>query len=356
MTVEVDALPRASGPTATAPSAPAGAPARERAAGARLARLRRLAVLVLRPLGVFLPVLLLGTFITFLLGALTGLSPAYVQLGEAATPEAVARLNHEWGLDRPFLERYLSWLGQLLHGDLGTSWLNGISVTDQLVQRMGVSLSVASVALVVGIVVGSLLGVTAALTATSPLDRAITALVSAFSVLPPFIVGITLVAVFAVGLRLLPSAGFVPLEDGFGSWLGHIILPAIALSLDTVAALARQLRAGIVGAYRENYVLGALVRGLSPRRVFLVHVLRNGAGPSLALLGLHFPNLLGGAVVTETIFALAGYGVFAADSALHGDVPAVQGVLVVSIVLVVVFNVIVNVILNRIVPSAARGI
>ena len=108
-------------------------------------------------------------------------------------------------------------------------------------------------------------------------------------------------------------------------WLSHLILPAVALSFDMVADVARQLRVGLIQARRENYVIGALVRGLSERRVFWVHVVRNAIGPTLTILGMKFANLLGGAVVLESIFALSGYGVFASQSALHGDVPAVQG-------------------------------
>jgi peptide/nickel transport system permease protein len=330
-------------------------PASRAESTARL-RGRRVLVAVLRPISVFVPVFLFATFVTFLLGALTGLSPAYVKLGEAATPSAIARLNHQWGLDQPFLVRYWDWIVGVLHGDLGTSWTNGISVTELIVQRLGISLSVAAVALVIGIVFGAALGIVSALTAASPLDRIITAFLSFISVLPPFVVGVALVAVVAVSLHLLPSAGYVSLTTGFGPWLSHVILPAVALSLETVAALARQLRSGIIAAYQENYVLGATVHGLGPGRIFFGHVLRNGSGPALAILGLHFPNLLGGAVVTETIFALSGYGVLASQSALDGDVPVVQGILVVAIVIVVVFNLVLNVALNRITPAAGRGI
>ena len=319
-------------------------------------RVRRIALGILRPIATFLPVFLIGTFITFLLGALTGLSPAYVQLGEADTPSAVARLNHQWGLDKPFLVRYWEWFSALLHGSLGNSWFDGVPVSELIGQRILISLSVAALALVLGVVFGTLFGTISALKSTSVIDRTITGFLSLISVMPPFTVGILLVAVFAVGLNVLPSAGYIPLSQGFGPWFSHIILPAIALSFEPVAALARQLRAGLVSAYNENYVLGSIVHGLSPRRIFFVHVLRNGAGPALALLGLILPNLLGGAVVTETVFGLAGYGVFASSSALHGDVPAVQGVLVVSIVVVVGFNLVVNVVLNRLVPAAQRGI
>ena len=227
-------------------------------------RVRRIALGILRPIATFLPVFLIGTFITFLLGALTGLSPAYVQLGEAATPSAVARLNHQWGLDKPFLVRYWEWFSALLHGSLGNSWFDGVPVSELIGQRILISLSVAALALVLGVVFGTLFGTISALKSTSVIDRTITGFLSLISVMPPFTVGILLVAVFAVGLNVLPSAGYIPLSQGFGPWFSHIILPAIALSFEPVAALARQLRAGLVSAYNENYVLGSIVHGLSP--------------------------------------------------------------------------------------------
>jgi peptide/nickel transport system permease protein len=319
-------------------------------------RLTRLGFAILRPFAVFLPVFVFGTFITFLLGTISGLNPAYVQLGEAATPSAVERLNHQYGLDKPFFVQYWDWFTGLLHGSLGTSWLDGIPISTLIGQRITISLSVALIALVIGVFTGALLGTVAALTRASWIDRTITAFTSLMSVMPPFIVGIILVAVFAVQFHLLPSGGYIDPSQGIGPWFSHIILPAIALSFEMIAGIARQLRAGLVGASEQNYVLGATVHGLSPRRIFFVHVLRNGGGPALALLGLSFPSLLGGAVVTETVFGLSGYGIFASTSALHGDVPAVQGVLVVSIVLVVGFNLLVNIALNRIEPSAKRGI
>ncbi|WP_375424380.1 ABC transporter permease [uncultured Friedmanniella sp.] len=317
---------------------------------------RRLLLTVLQPLGVFLPVFLFGTFVTFLLGELSGLSPAALQLGESATPEAIARLEHNWGLDRSFWVRYADWFGHLLTGDFGRSWANNQSVADQIFQRASVSLSVAGLGLFIGVVGGLALGVLAVARQGSLLDRGITAFATAISVMPAFVVGIVLVAIFAVGLGLLPSAGYVPLDRGFDTWVVHLILPAVALSLDTVAEVARQLRVGLIQANRENYVLGAVVRGLGRRRIFWVHVLRNGLGPTLAVLGLKFANLLGGAVVLEQVFGLSGYGMFAAKSALIGDVPAVQGVLVVAVVLVVAFNVAVNVLLHRLIPTASGGV
>jgi peptide/nickel transport system permease protein len=316
----------------------------------------RVLVAVGRSVAIFVPVFFVATFVTFALRAMSGLSPARLQLGEDATPEAIRNIETAWGLDRPFLVQYWDWFTGVLHGQLGTSWVNGADIATLIGLGLGVSLSVAVLALVIGVVLGFALGTIAALRRATWVDRAITGFVTVVSVMPAFVVGIVLVAVFAVGLDLLPSAGYVPAAAGIGPWLAHIILPALALSFDVVADVARQLRSGLVSAYRENYVIGAVVRGLSPRRIFFGHVLRNGMGPALATLGLKFPALVGASVVTEWIFGLQGFGRFANDSAQTGDVPAVQGVLVVSIALVVTFNLLVNIVLGRVTPAAQRGV
>ncbi|WP_186784261.1 ABC transporter permease subunit [Streptomyces sp. CBG33] len=316
----------------------------------------RVAAIVGRSVAVFVPVFLVATFVTFALRSLSGLSPARIQLGESATPQAVAQVEAEWGLDRPFLVQYGDWFAGVLRGDLGTSWTNGADISTLIGLGLSVSLSIALFALVIGVVVGFGLGTAAALRPGTWLDRSVTGFVTVISVMPAFVVGILLVTVFAVGLGLFPSAGYAPAEQGIGPWLAHITLPALALSLDVVADVARQLRSSLIAAYRENYVTGALVRGLSPRRVFFTHVLRNGIGPALATLGLKFPALVGASVVTEWIFGLQGFGRFANDSAQTGDVPAVQGVLVVSIVLVVTFNLVVNLVLARVTPASQRGV
>ncbi|GAA3547142.1 ABC transporter permease [Amycolatopsis ultiminotia] len=324
------------------------------------APLRRTAGRVLgtlaRSVAVFVPVFFVATFVTFALRAVSGLSPARLQLGESATPEAIRAVESQWGLDRPFLAQYWSWLSGVLHGDLGTSWVNGADVSTLIGLGLGVSLSVAITALVIGVLAGFALGTAAALRHRTWLDRAVTGFVTVTSVMPAFVLGIVLVTVFAVGLHLFPSAGYVPADLGIGPWLAHITLPALALSFDVIADVARQLRTGLVTAYRENYVLGAVVRGLPPRRIFFGHVLRNAIGPALATVGLKFPSLVGASVVTEWIFGLQGFGRFANDSAQNGDVPAVQGVLVVSIVLVVAFNLVINVVLGRVSPAANRGV
>jgi len=316
----------------------------------------RILVTLAKSVAIFVPVFFVATFVTFGLRAMSGLSPARIQLGEDATPEAIHNIESQWGLDKPFLVQYWDWFTGVLHGRLGTSWVNGADISTLIGLGLGVSLSVAVLALVIGVVVGFCLGTVAALRRTTWVDRAITGFATVISVMPPFVVGIVLVGVLAVGLGWFPSGGYVPLTDGVGPWLAHVILPALALSMDVVADTARQLRTGLVSAYRENYVLGAVVRGLSPRRIFFRHVLRNGMGPALAMLGVKFPALVGASVVTEWIFGLQGFGRFANDSAQAGDVPAVQGVLVVSIAMVVTFNLVVNIVLGRLTPAAQRGV
>lgn len=324
--------------------------ARARHAGHSL--LRNLA----RTIAIFVPVFFVATFATFLLRSLSGLNPARVQLGEDATPLEINRIEASYGLDHPFLSQYWSWLTGVLHGNLGRSWSNGYPVSTLIRDGLTISLTVATLALIIGVTAGFALGTLAALRRTTWIDRGITSFLTVVSVIPAFVIGVILVEVVAVELKLLPSAGFIPFSQGFWPWLSHVLLPALALSFSCMSSVARQLRAGLIGAYRENYVIGATVRGLSRRRIFFRHVLRNGIGPAVAVLGLEFPVLIGGSVIVESIFALAGFGQFAATSAQSGDVPSVQGVLVVSIVLVVTFNLIVNLLLGRISPASQRGV
>lgn len=305
-------------------------------------------------LAIAVPVFLVATLITFLLGVVSGLDPAAGIAGDAASPETIARIRTDLGLDQPIVVQYLQWMGRLLHGDLGTSWFNGVPATELIFQRLPISLSIAGMALLVGLVFGTGLGLVAGVRNGGRLDRAITLFAAIVSSLPPFVVAFLLILVFSLWLGWLPSSGYVPFSEDPAGWLAAIGIPAVALSIDVVADLARQLRTGLVRALSENYVTGAVVRGLSRRRILFVHVLRNAAGPALTVVALRVPMLIGGAVVTEAIFNMPGMGKLAADSALRGDVPVVQGTLVVSIVLILACNLCVNVLLGVLQPAARR--
>lgn len=303
---------------------------------------------------IIVPVFFFSTLITFVLGAASGLNPAAGIAGDSATPEMIAQINAELGLDKPLIEQYLHWMHGILTGDLGTSWFNHVHVSELIGQRLAVSISVAGVALLIGIVVGVFLGIVAAVNQGKWIDRAITGLTTLVSTLPPFVVAIGLILIFSLWLQWLPSAGYVSPSDNFVLWVKLITMPALALSVDVAAELARQLRTGLVSTLAENYVVGAIVRGLSWPRILFVHVLRNGAGPALSILGMKIPTLLGGAVVTETIFTMPGLGMLSADSALRGDVPVVQGTLVVSIAFVLAANILINVLQGALQPASRR--
>ncbi|MFE2427699.1 ABC transporter permease [Streptomyces sp. NPDC059373] len=345
-------------------SAPGGtlpAPAGRRAAPGRTgwASLGRRAATAPRPLGrvlaVTATVFLLSSLLTFGLGALSGANPAAAVLGDTATPADIARMEHQFGLDRPLALQYVSWLGHALTGDLGRSWFTTVPVSDSITQALPVDLSIAGLALLLAVLLGGGAGIAAALSGGGRIDRTVTVVCSVLGTLPPFVLAIGLIVIFSVQLGALPSGGYVSFSTGPGEWLRYAILPAFALSLDAAASIARQLRTSLVGELRENYVTGAVMRGFSARRVLFGHVLRNAAGPALTVLGMSVPVILGGAVVTERIFNLPGIAQLSLQAAEQHDIPVVQGTLLVTVTVVLVANLAVNAALTALNPAARRG-
>lgn len=304
--------------------------------------------LTLTTVGSAVTVFVLATFATFALGAASGSNPAAVALGEVATQEDVDRLNAVFGLDRPFLVRYLDWLGGALSGDLGTSWFTSIPVSESIAQAFPVSLSIAVGATLVALVSGFGLGLLAAVNRGGIADRAITLLGTVASTVPTFVAAIALILLFSYAIPLFPVAGYVPPEQSVTAWLACLVLPSVALSLDAGADIARQLRTSLAGALDENYIVGARVHGLGPARILFRHALPNAVAPALSTLGVHAPRLIGGAVITEVIFGMPGIGQLANRSALQGDVPVVQGVLLVTIAIVVVTGAVLSMIVRRV--------
>jgi peptide/nickel transport system permease protein len=297
-------------------------------------------------IGVLLPILVLSSFITYSLGALSNSNPAATILGQdAATPAAVAHLNHVLGLDKPLVVQYWDWLFQAVRGNLGTSYFTQIPVSQSIAQRLPVDLSIAITAVILAVIIGGTAGTVAAVRRGGWFDRGLTVVCSAVSTLPAFVVGIILVVIFAVSVRLLPANGYVGPAQGFGQWLEHIILPSLALALQVAADIARQLRTSLVAVLDQNYITGARVRGLPYRRVLFRHALRNAAGPALVILGNDFPIMLAGAVAAEAVFSLPGLGQLLLNAAESRDIPVVQGLLLVVSAFVVVVNLVVNTIL-----------
>lgn len=299
-------------------------------------------------------VLFLASVITFALGAMAKTNPAAAVLGETATEADIARLDHQFGLDRPLVVQYADWLGSALQGDLGVSWFTTVPVADSIAQALPVDLSIALLAIVLAILIGGAAGIGAALSNGGVFDRSVTIVCSLLGTLPPFVIGMALIVVFAVKAKLLPAGGYVPIGENPAEWLRFAILPSLALSLDVAASIARQLRTSLVGALRENYAIGAQMRGFGRRRVLFGHVLRNAAAPTLAAIGLAIPLVIGGAVMTEKLFGLPGIAQLALQSSEKGDVPVVLGTLLVTAVVVVIASLVVNVAQAALDP-AARG-
>src|SRR5580658_103439 len=298
-------------------------------------------------LGVLVPIVFLSSFITYGLGALSNSDPAATILGQdAATPAAVARFNRVLGLDHPLIVQYWHWLTQAVQGNLGRSYFTQIPVAQSLAQRLPVDLSIAVLAVLLAVLIGGGAGLLAAVRRGGWFDRAVTAACSVVSTLPAFVIGIVLVAMFAVTLHLLPASGYVGPTTSVPQWLKFIILPSFALSLQVSADIARQLRTSLVSVLEQNFIVGAQVRGLPYRRILVRHALRNAAGPALTVLGNDFPVMLGGAVALELVFSLPGIGQLLLSSAETRDIPVVQGLLLVISAFVIVVNLVVNTTLN----------
>ena len=266
-----------------------------------------------------------GLFVFSLLYFAPG-DPAAIIAGDQATPDDVARIRATLGLDRPFLVRFWEWSWQILHGDLGTSIFTNLPVTTMIGQRVQPTVSLMLVTLVFAIVVAVPLGVVAAWKAGSLIDRLVMGLaVMGFSV-PVFVVGYMLAYVFALELGWLPVQGYTPIEQGLWPWLANLILPAVTLGLVYIALIARVTRATMLDVLQQDYVRTARAKGLAQGPVLFIHALKNAAVPIVTVIGIGIALLIGGAVVTETVFAIPGLGRLTVDAILRRDYPVIQGV------------------------------
>ena len=280
----------------------------------------------LRRILLTVPVMLLVAMLVFGLLYLAPGDPAVVFAGDQATPEQIAHIRSHMGLDRPFLLRFGTWFWNLLHGDLGTSLVSNVPVVGMITQRLELTLSLMVLTLVCSVLIAVPLGIVAAWKRGTAIDRGIMALgVAGFS-MPVFVLAYCASYVLAIELRWLPVQGYSPLSAGFGPWLRSLILPAIALGGGYVALISRISRASLVEVLQQDYIRTARAKGAPTRTVLLRHALRNAAVPIVTVIGLGAGLLIGGAVVTETVFALPGVGRLVADAILRRDYPVIQGV------------------------------
>ncbi len=262
-------------------------------------------------------------------------------LGDAATREQILQKQHELGLDRPILGRYLSWLSDALHGNLGTSWLTSEPITGSLMSRLPVTLTLVGITILLAAIIATLLGMTAAVKG-GPIDRLVQVLGIAGFAVPNFVLAIVLVTVLSIQFALLPATGWVAFEEDPTMWLLSLILPVTALVLGTVASSAQQIRSAIKNVLERDWVRTLTSRGIPRREILFKHVLRAAAPAGLTVLSLQFVGLLGGVVIIEQVFALPGMGYLAVSSTTTGDTPVVMGVVVYTVVLVILVNLIVD--------------
>ena len=289
------------------------------------------------------PVMAIVALFVFSLLYIAPGDPAAVIAGDQASPADVERIREGLGLDRPFLVQFGTWLWRILHGDLGTSIFTNLPVSALIAQRIEPTLSLMVLTLVLTILVAVPLGVVAAWKAGSWVDRTIMAFaVFAFS-LPVFVVGYVLAYVFALQFEWLPVQGYTPLAEGFWPWLRNLILPAVALGSVYIALIARITRASMLEVLQQDYIRTARAKGLDQRSILFVHALKNAAVPIITVIGIGVALLIGGAVVTESVFAIPGLGRLTIDAILRRDYPVIQGIVLMFSFLYVLVNLMVDV-------------
>ncbi len=287
-------------------------------------------------------VFLLSSLATLLFLDILPGDTALAVAGENATPEVVAAVKHDLGLDRPFLTRYADWVSGVVTGDLGRSVRTQQPVKDVIVERFPVTLELAALSFILALLIAIPLGVHSAYRAGGVLDRIATVISSFFLSLPSFLSSIFLVLVFAVAFRVFPVTGWTPFEQDPLDNLYHIALPVLALALPEAASFTRLLRNDMAGTLEESYIVAARARGLPPRRILFGHALRPSSFTLVTVAGVTFARLLGGAIIVESIFALPGLGQEAVQAILQNDFIAVRGVVVVASVSYLLINALVD--------------
>jgi peptide/nickel transport system permease protein len=311
---------------------------------------------ILRRLLLMVPVLFGVTVIVFLVISLIPGDPAKAILGTFATPENVAKVNHDLGLDRALPIQYFIWLGNLLHGDFGRSYILHRPVIDEVLDRLFPTLLLAGVALVLSSVVGVLLGIIAAIKQNAWQDKLITVGVLFGISTPSFWLGILLIFWFGVRLAVLPVGGMQDMfgGGGFVDIARHLVLPAVALAAVAGAVLVRLTRGNMLEVMRQDYVRTARAKGLSERRVIFKHAFRNALVNIVPIIGLEAGFVLGGAVYIETVFQWPGIGRMLVNAISTRDILLVQGGVLIVAVAYVVINLLTDIVQSILDPRIGR--
>lgn len=271
--------------------------------------------------------------------------------GDGATAEQIADLKRSLGLDRPVVVQYIDWLAGIVHGDFGESFRSGRPVADLITQRIGATVSLAVVALVISLIVSISAALLGARFPGSWIDRA-TQVGSVIGLsIPNFFLGLIVVLLFAVQLRWFPSSGYTRLEDGVGPWLQHLILPGFTLGLSIAGEQARTFRASLRTEMRSDYVRTARAKNVPEGAVLVQHAARNAAIPLVTIVGLQVGRLLAGAVLVEAVFSLPGLGSLVTESVFTKDLPVIQAVVLLTAIVVLTMSLLVDLSYRLLNPS-----
>ena len=297
---------------------------------------------VLRRILATIPVLAIVALVVFSILHIAPGDPAGVIAGDQATEEQVQAIRSKLRLDLPFHEQFILWLTSALQGDLGISIFSNRPVMGLFVQRLEPTIALAVLTTIIAVTLAVPIGVVAAWRAGTAVDRG----VMSFAVLgfsfPVFVIGYVLIYIFAIKLKLLPIQGYRPLADGFWPFLRHLVLPSFALGLSFMALIARITRASMLEVLSQDHIRTVRAKGLPAWRLLFCHALPNAAVPIVTIIGVGVALLLGGVVVTESVFAIPGVGRLVVDAILHRDYPVIQGVLLIFSATYVMVNLIID--------------
>ena len=306
---------------------------------------------LLRRVGQVIPTLIILSILIFGLQQLMPGDPALILAGEErGDPAVLAQIRAELGLDRPIHEQYLIWMGKVLTGDFGFSWRIRVPVSELILAKLPVTFQLASMAFVIAILIGVPLGILSAVRKDTPADWAANGAALFGISTPNFWLGIMMILLFSVELGWLPPSGYVPLFEDPVQSLATTIMPAFVLGTGVASVLMRHTRAAMLTAMSQDYVRTARAKGLRERVVVWKHALRNALIPVVTLGAIEFGRLLAGAVLTEQIFTIPGFGKLIVDAVFNRDYPVVQGVVLATALIFVVLSLIADLLYMAINP------
>ncbi len=310
---------------------------------------------ILRRLILLIPVMLIVGVVVFLLVHITPGDPAAVILGDRATVEQIEQLRETMGLNAPLAEQFVRWFGNALRLDFGDSLFLDMSVTAALRERAQPTILLTTYALFFEILIGVPAGVIAAVKRNSLIDRFLMIMSIAGAAIPTFFLGIVLILIFAVRLKWVPSGGYVPIQEDWQEHFKVMILPAFTLGFSAAGLLARLVRSSMLDVMRDDYIRTAMAKGLKFRKVVTGHALRNALIPAVTVIGYSLGALLGGAVVTETVFTIPGMGRLVVQSISRRDYPLIQGAIMLTAAIYVLVNLLVDILYVYIDPRIRYG-